>query len=93
MPFFVINAYDVARSADLRATLRPLHLQRLQDLAAQDRLLIAGPTTDDNNQPTGSVVIAEFDDLSAAKAWAQDDVYLTNGVWARVETRPFHKVF
>ena len=41
---------------------------------------------------TGSLVVAEFDSLDAARAWAEADPYRAAGVYRNVEVRPFRKV-
>ena len=41
---------------------------------------------------TGSLILAEFDSLVAARAWADADPYLAAGVYERVDVRPFRKV-
>ena len=41
---------------------------------------------------TGSVIIAEFDSLAAAQAWANADPYLAAGVYQQVTVKPFKQV-
>jgi uncharacterized protein YciI len=41
---------------------------------------------------SGSIVIAEFESLGHARAWADADPYVEAGVYARVEVRPFKAV-
>lgn len=41
---------------------------------------------------TGSLIVAEFDDLAAAKTWAALDPYVAAGVYREVDVRPFRKV-
>ena len=71
---------------------------RLKALSDAGRLLAAGPCPAiDSPDPgpagfTGSVVIAEFDSLAAAQAWADADPYVAAGVSARVTVKPFKKV-
>jgi len=96
---YVIFAADVADSLEKRLSVRPAHLARLQLLHDEGRLLTAGPMPAvDSNDPgaagfTGSTVIAEFDSLEAAQAWAQDDPYVAAGVYDNVVVKPFKKVF
>jgi uncharacterized protein YciI len=77
---------------------RPAHLARLIALRDEGRLLLAGPCPAiDAEDPgpagfSGSLVIAEFDSLEAARAWADADPYAEAGVYTRVEVRPFRKV-
>ena len=42
---------------------------------------------------TGSTVIAEFESLEAAQAWADADPYVAAGVYEHVSVKPFKKVF
>ncbi len=80
-----------------RKQARPDHLKRLKLLQKQGRLILAGPCPAvDSNEPgeagfTGSVVIAEFDDLAAAQAWADADPYFAAGVYKKVTVKPFIK--
>lgn len=97
--YYSIVGQDADESLPLRKVHRPAHLERLQELDDQGRLLAAGPNplADSAQQPehgfSGSVVVAEFDSLEAAKQWASQDPYLLNGVYASVEVKPFIKVF
>ncbi|MFP2770456.1 YciI family protein [Oceanisphaera sp. KMM 10153] len=96
--WYVICAEDNANSLPLRKEARPAHLARLQALADEGRLLVAGPNPAiDAEDPaeagfTGSTVIAEFDSLASARAWADADPYVAAGVYASVLVKPFRKV-
>ncbi len=93
--YYAIICEDVANSLPLRAQVRPEHLQRVEVLKAEGRLLVAGPHPAlDTEEPgdagfTGSLIIAEFDSLEAAQAWADADPYVTAGVFARVVVKPY----
>ena len=96
---YVIYAEDVPDSLELRLSVRPAPLARLQLLQDEGRLLTAGPMPAvDSNDPgaagfTGSTVIAEFESLEAAQAWAEADPYVAAGVSEKVTVRPYNKVF
>lgn len=96
--WYVIEGTDVAGSLPQRLQARPAHLARLTVLKDAGRLLLAGPfPAIDAADPgeagfSGSLIVAEFDDLAAAQAWAAADPYVDAGVYARVEVRPFKKV-
>lgn len=96
---YAIVGTDNANSLPLRLEARPAHLARLQSLQAQGRLLLAGPfPAIDAMDPgasgfTGSLIVAEFDSLEAARIWADADPYLAAGVYAHVSVKPFRKVF
>ncbi|HDP89747.1 MAG TPA: YciI family protein [Thioalkalivibrio sp.] len=95
---YVIIGEDVEASLDKRLAARPAHLTRLEQLKAEGRLLVAGPTPAiDSNDPgeagfTGSVVIAEFDSLRDARNWADADPYIEAGVYRQVTVKPFKKI-
>ncbi len=96
--WFAIMSEDVPNSTAMRVEHRPAHLDRLHDLLAQERLLIAGPHPAPEEAPdavpsfTGSLVVARFDSLSDAQAWAQQDPFLLNGVYAKTVVKPFKLV-
>lgn len=96
---YAIVGQDVSDSLNLRLAARPAHVDRLQILQQAGRLLLAGPfPAIDGNDPgsagfSGSLIVAEFDTLAAAQAWADADPYVTAGVYADVSVKPFKKVF
>ena len=96
---YAIISEDMAHSLKKRMTARPAHLLRLQELQDKGRLLLAGPhpAVDCDNPGeagfTGSLVVAEFDNLEAARQWADADPYIVAGVYAKVTVKPFKKVF
>lgn len=96
--WFVIWAEDAPNSLAARRATRPAHLDRLKALQTQGRLLVAGPcpaiaATDPGDAGfTGSMVVAEFDTLAEAQAWANADPYLAAGVYEQVTVKPYLKV-
>lgn len=98
MMWYSIVGEDVADSLERRAGAREAHLARLKELVEEGRLLVAGPNPAiDIENPgesgfTGSVIIAEFDSLSDAQRWADDDPYIAAGVYASVAVKPFKRV-
>lgn len=96
---YAILSEDVENSLEKRKSARPAHIQRLEDLQNQGRLIIAGPHPNiDSENPgnagfSGSLVIAEFDSLPEAQSWANADPYLEAGAYAKVIVKPFKQVF
>ncbi|WP_412973230.1 YciI family protein [Glaciecola sp. MF2-115] len=96
--WYLIYAEDVKNSLNKRMAARPAHLERIQSLVDQGRILVAGPTPAvDSEDPaeagfTGSLIIAQFESLSDAKAWADNDPYVTSGVFKSVTVKPYKKV-
>ncbi|HEX5353376.1 MAG TPA: YciI family protein [Rhodanobacteraceae bacterium] len=95
--WYVITGIDVENSLDKRKGARPAHVVRLQKLLEEGRLLLAGPfPAIDAEDPgpagfSGSLIIAEFDDLEAARKWADADPYRVAGVYREVTVRPFRQ--
>jgi uncharacterized protein len=96
--WYAIHALDHAGSLERRLGARPAHLARLTQLRDAGRLLLAGPfPAIDAEDPgpagfSGSLIVAEFSDLAAAKVWADEDPYVAAGVYREVSVRPFRKV-
>ncbi len=96
--FYAIIAEDHEESLVQRLNVRPDHLQRLEKLQQEGRLLLAGPhPAIDSEDPgpagfSGSLVVAEFPSLEDAREWANSDPYVTAGVYNRVTVKPFKKV-
>lgn len=95
--WYVIYACDRENSLEARKMARPAHIERVQQLLGQGRLLVAGPMPAiDSPDPgpagfSGSTIIAEFDTLEDAKQWAATDPYVKAGVYDRVDVKPFIK--
>lgn len=85
MPLFVYRGHDGLKGLELRKSVRELHLAHLQQLVDAGRVRFAGPLIDAADSPCGSIVIFEADDLESARAVAETDPYLTEGVFERVE--------
>ena len=95
---YAIISEDINNSLEKRKGARPAHLERIQGLVDEGRVIVAGPhpaiDTEDPGEAgfTGSLVVAEFGSLEEAQAWADADPYVAAGVCARVTVKPFKKV-
>jgi uncharacterized protein YciI len=96
---YAIMGTDQEDSLEARLKARPGHLQRIEALQQEGRLLLAGPhPAIDSEDPgpagfSGSLIVAEFADLESAKSWADQDPYTLAGVLSSVMVKPFKKVF
>jgi uncharacterized protein YciI len=96
--WYAIIGIDETDSLARRQTARPAHLERLNRLLDEGRLLLAGPfPAIDADDPgpagfSGSLIVAEFTDLADAQAWADADPYVAARVYREVSVRPFRKV-
>jgi uncharacterized protein len=95
---YLVYGEDAPDSLEKRLAARPAHLERLNALKAEGRLVLAGPCPAiDSPDPgpagfTGSLIVAEFPSLEDARAWADADPYIAAGVYARVTVKPYKKV-
>ena len=98
MSLYALIGHDRPESLQLRMSVRAEHLQRVRKLADEGRIAIAGPfPAVDADEPTaagftGSLIVAEFDSLEQASQWFAADPYVTAGVFASCEVRPFLRV-
>lgn len=96
---YMIVGEDVPNSLEKRMAARPAHLVRLDELQAAGRIVVGGglPAIDSPDPGpagfSGSLIVAEFESLSAAQTWADADPYTTGGVFAKVTVKPFKLVF
>lgn len=96
--YYMIYCEDREDSMERRRSVRPAHLQRLDTLNEQNRLLVAGPLYNENGENPavggikGSLIIADFNTIDEAKEWAAADPYVIADVYARVTVHPFKKV-
>ena len=95
---YAIVGEDRPDSLAARLAARPAHLERLKALQDEARLILAGPCPAiDSPDPgpagfSGSLIVAEFSSLDAAKIWADADPYVAAGVYAGVSVKPFKEV-
>ena len=95
---YAIIAQDIENSLSKRMKARPSHIARLIELKDQGRLILAGPHPSiDVSEPgeagfSGSLIVADFDDLQQAREWADADPYVAAGVYSNVVVKPFNKV-
>lgn len=97
--WYAIISEDVENSLAQRKVTRPAHLARVRELFDAGRVLVAGPHPGiDAEDPgeagfSGSLIVAEFDSLEAARAWAHADPYVSGGVYKSTVVKPLKKVF
>lgn len=98
MMLYAISGEDIPESLERRLAARTAHLDRINILQKEGRLILAGPyPAIDSPDPgpegfSGSLIVAEFESLDAARTWAEADPYVTSGVFAKLTVKPFKKV-
>jgi uncharacterized protein YciI len=95
---YAIISQDVVNSLPKRQSVRPAHIERLEQLKQTGQLVLAGPhpaidALDSGSAGfTGSLIVAEFASLEIAQQWADEDPYIAAGVYESVIVKPFKKV-
>jgi len=97
MPLFVLSCTDHEGTVEKRLATRPQHIERLQKLNDEGRLIVAGAMPKDPADPQagfyGSTMIVEFDSREALDAWLKEEPFLKAGVYAHIDIKPFNKAF
>jgi uncharacterized protein len=88
---FLLLAFDGTDSGatDRRLNVREEHLRKIAALKKRGEFKCGGAILDDSGTMTGSMIIYEFPDRQSLDAALQDEPYFTEGVWEKVEIRPF----
>lgn len=97
MPFFVVTCTDHEGTVEKRLAVRPQHLERLQKLADEGRLIVAGAMPKDPTNPQagfyGSTIIVDFDSREALDSWLAEEPFLKEGIYSHIDVKPFNKAF
>lgn len=95
---YVIIGREAPDAPAKRRATGPAHLAHIRPLLDAGRLVVGGPMPAiDAADPgpagySGSLVIAEFESLDAAREFANRDPYLQAGVFTEVDVRPFLQI-
>jgi uncharacterized protein YciI len=84
---FALICTDKPNSLELRQQSRPEHLKFLEGLG--NSLKAAGPFTDDEGKPTGTLAVIEAVNRTAITEIAGRDPYAVAGLFASVEIKPW----
>lgn len=70
-----------------RAQLLPTHREYIKVIAEQ--VAFAGPLSDENGEPVGSLIVADFKDEAHARAWIAGEPFNSDGLFQRVDVLAF----
>ena len=87
---YLITCKDKENSIELRLSTREEHIKYLKKI--KKKLILAGPILDKNDNPVGTVLIVDFDELAAVKKFLYDDPYSKVNLFQEVEITRFKKV-
>jgi uncharacterized protein YciI len=88
---FLLIAYDGTDEGALerRMKVRERHLQNTAVLKKSGEFKCGGAILDDSGKMIGSMIVYDFPDRQALDACLRKEVYFTEGVWEKVEIKPF----
>lgn len=87
---FIVTAIDNADSLTLRMATRDAHFAYARE---SGRVRLGGPFLDAKGDMSGSMIIFEAEDLTAARQWHANDPYVKAGLFAHSEVRPWKPTF
>ncbi|CAG69824.1 MULTISPECIES: YciI family protein [Acinetobacter] len=97
MPLFVVTCTDNEGTVEKRLATRPKHVERLQKLDDEGKLIVAGAMPKEFGNPQagfyGSTIIVDFESREALDAWLQEEPFLIEGIYAHIDVKPFNKAF
>jgi uncharacterized protein len=87
---FVVIAIDKQDALALRMATREAHFAYARSTGV---IKIGGPFLNAEGEMNGSLIVFEAANLEAAKAWHAGDPYVTAGLFASSEVRPWKATF
>jgi len=88
---FVLTALDGTdkNAQERRMKIRPMHLEKMNELKESGNFLFGGAILDDNENMVGSVVAFEFPGWDDIEAYLEAEPYVSGGVWKKIDIKPF----
>jgi len=88
---FLLLAYDGTDPLALqrRLKVRDEHLRKISGLKKDGEFLFGGAILDDNGIMTGSMIVYDFPDRATLDERLKNEPYITEGVWKKLEIKPF----
>jgi uncharacterized protein YciI len=88
---FILLAWDGTDLAapERRLRVRQEHLDKISGLKKSGEFLFGGAILNDEGKMIGSMVVYEFPDRTALDERLKDEPYITEGVWKKIEIKPF----
>jgi uncharacterized protein len=69
--------------------IRPMHLEKMNELKKNGNFLFGGAILDDKENMIGSVVAFEFPGWDDIEAYLETEPYVSGGVWKKIDIKPF----
>lgn len=88
---FLLIAYDGTDpgAMERRMKVREEHLKKISRQKKNGECLFGGAILDEGGKMIGSMVVYDFPDRQSLDASLGEEVYITEGVWKKIEIKPF----
>ena len=88
---FLLLGYDGTDSGaeNRRLKVRQEHLDKISIFKKSGEFLFGGAILNDEGKMIGSMIVYEFPDRKTLDEKLKDEPYITNGVWKKIEIKPF----
>ena len=88
---FLLVAFDGtdAGALERRLKVREEHLKKISLLKQNGEFICGGAILDGDGKMTGSMIVYDFPDRKSLDASLQNEPYFTEGIWKKIEIRPF----
>ena len=88
---FILIAYDGtdAEAPERRQKVRSEHLEKIGRLKKAGKVLFGGAILDDAGNMIGSTLVYDFPDRQTLDAELKNEIYITEGVWKKIDIQPF----
>lgn len=90
---YLVVAYDGTdpEASARRQAARPAHMEEVQALKQEGRMILGGALLDDEGRMIGSACVVDFPTRAELDAWLERDPYATGNVWQKIEVTPFRR--
>ena len=88
---FILTGYDGTDEGAMerRLKVRTEHLENIAVLKKCGVCLFGGAILDEAGKMIGSVIVYDFPDRQSLDENLKEEVYITGGVWKKIEIQPF----
>lgn len=90
---YVVHAYDATDAAalDRRMAARPGHFEGARRLNEAGHFVLGGALLSPEGQMIGSMMLLDFADETELQAWLSWEPYVQQGVWEKIDIKPFRQ--
>jgi uncharacterized protein YciI len=91
MKQYLIHALDAKddKALERRLTVRAEHLENAKSLKENGNFILGGAMLNNEGLMIGSTLVLQFETEPEFELWKQNEVYILNKVWDKIEIYPF----